>query len=190
MIREISAGGVVLREIGGVWHVALIEPQKEDSREKDSSSDDSQPAKASRKRSRAVLCLPKGLVDAGEKAEAAAIREVFEETGIVTEAVTKLLDIKYVYVRSWGDGQRVFKIVSFYLMKYLSGEIGNITPEMRIEVERALWIPLTDANQQMAYSGERKVLAQAQEYLAKHGLATKKSAAREKSWTTGGHSDM
>ena len=182
MVREISAGGVVLREIEGVWHVALIEPQKEDSRESDSSSDDPQPAKAPRKRARAVLCLPKGLVDAGEKAEAAAIREVFEETGIVAEAVTKLVDIKYVYVRSWGDGQRVLKIVSFYLMKYLSGDIGDITPEMKIEVERAVWIPLADANKNMAYSGERKVVLQAREHLAEHGLAAKQSLSeRQKS---------
>jgi 8-oxo-dGTP pyrophosphatase MutT (NUDIX family) len=182
MVREISAGGVVLREIEGVWHVALIEPQKEDSRESDSSSDDPQPVKAPRKRARAVLCLPKGLVDAGEKAEAAAIREVFEETGIVAEAVTKLVDIKYVYVRSWGDGQRVFKIVSFYLMKYLSGDIGDIAPEMKVEVERAAWIPLADANKNMAYSGERKVVLQAREYLAEHGLAAKQnSSKRQKS---------
>jgi 8-oxo-dGTP pyrophosphatase MutT (NUDIX family) len=182
MVREISAGGVVLRELEGVWHVALIEPQKEDSRESDSSSDDPQPVKAPRKRARAVLCLPKGLVDAGEKAEAAAIREVFEETGIVAEAVTKLVDIKYVYVRSWGDGQRVFKIVSFYLMKYLSGDIGDITPEMKIEVERAVWIPLADANKNMAYGGERKVVLAAREYLAEHGLVAKEnSPKRQKS---------
>ncbi len=177
MTREISAGGVVIREIDGVWHLALIEPRREDSREKDPSSKDSQPAKASRKKTRAVLCLPKGLVDAGEKAEAAAIREVFEETGIAAEAITKLVDIKYVYVRSWGDGQRVFKIVSFYLMKYVSGDIGNISPEMRIEVERALWIPLADANKDMAYSGERKVVLLAREYLAEHGLASKENSS-------------
>lgn len=162
MAREISAGGVVLREIAGVWHVALIEPQKEDSRS----------AKTSRKRSLAVFCLPKGLVDAGEKPEAAAIREVLEETGIAAEAVTKLVDLKYVYVRTWGDGERVFKIVSFYLMRYLSGEIDDVTAEMRIEVKRALWVPLTDASKQMAYSGERKVVLQAQEYLEAHGRSS------------------
>jgi len=168
MVREISAGGVVLREIEGVWHVALIEPQKEDSRESNPSSDDSQPAKVPRKRTRAVLCLPKGLVDAGEKAEAAAIREVFEETGIVAEAVTKLVDIKYVYVRSWGDGQRVFKIVSFFLMKYRSGRINEIAPEMRVEVARARWVPLGESPTLLAYTGERQMVQRALEYVGAH----------------------
>ena len=54
-------------------------------------------------KTRPVLCLPKGLVDPGEKALDAALREVREETGITAEAITKLADIKYVYVRSWGD---------------------------------------------------------------------------------------
>ncbi len=76
MAREISAGGVVLREISGVWHVALIEPQKEDS----------EPVKDLAKPGRSVLTLPKGLVDAGEKPQDAAIREVYEETGIRAEA--------------------------------------------------------------------------------------------------------
>ena len=166
-----------MREMDGAWHIALIEPQKEDSRETVAVA-----AKPSTKRSRAVLCLPKGLVDAGEKAEGAAIREVFEETGIVALAVTKLVDIKYTYVRSWGDGERVFKIVSFYLMKYLSGEIGEIAPEMRIEVARAVWVPLVDATKQMAYSGERKVVTQAREYVEKYGLTAKgRGTARQKS---------
>jgi len=174
MTREISSGGVVLRELAGVWHVALIEPQKEDSRD----------AKTSRKRSRAVLCIPKGLVDAGERPEAAAVREVLEETGVTAAVVTKLIDLKYVYVRSWGDGERVFKIVSFYLMRYVRGEIGEISPDMRIEVKRALWVPLADATKQMAYSGERKVVLEAQRYLASNGLSSRveegKNSARRK----------
>jgi 8-oxo-dGTP pyrophosphatase MutT (NUDIX family) len=112
-----------------------------------------------------VFGLPKGLVDPGEKAQAAAVREVFEETGIVAEPVTKLADNKYVYVRTWGDGERVFKIVSFYLMRYVSGEIDDLATDMRIEVKRALWVPLAEASRQLAYSNERKVLRQAQDYL-------------------------
>jgi 8-oxo-dGTP pyrophosphatase MutT (NUDIX family) len=155
MVREISAGGVVLRQISGVWHVALIEPQKEAP----------STAKVPRKRAKAALALPKGLVDPGETAPVTAVREVHEETGIVAELIAKLADIKYVYVRNWGDGERVFKIVSFYLLRYGSGEIDDVTPEMRIEVKRALWVPLAEASLQLMYSNERKVLHLAQDYL-------------------------
>lgn len=159
MVREISAGGVVVRDIAGTWHAALIEPQK----------DGSPPAKKARKTSPAVLALPKGLLDPGETAKDAAVREVREETGITAEIITKLADIKYVYVRSWGDSERVFKIVSFYLLRYVSGEIGEITLEMRVEVKRALWVPLAEASPQLAYGNERKVVRQAAEILAKRG---------------------
>jgi 8-oxo-dGTP pyrophosphatase MutT (NUDIX family) len=159
MVREISAGGVVVRRGPEGWEMAAIEPQKEP------------PAavKTAKKRSQKVLlALPKGLVDPGEKPEQTAIREVQEETGLVATPITKLTDIKYVYVRSWGDKQRVFKIVSFYLLKYQSGNIDEIDSAMRIEVKRALWIPLQDAGLQLAYRGEREVVRQAQEYLKTH----------------------
>lgn len=173
MPREISAGGVVVRQISGVWHVALIEPQKTDPPKNEPlknepTGETAKPARTPRKR-KAALALPKGLVDPGEKPQAAAVREVFEETGIVAEPVTKLADNKYLYVRTWGDGARVFKIVSFYLMRYVSGEIDDLAADMRIEVKRALWVPLADAAKQLAYSNERKVLRQAQEYLETSG---------------------
>lgn len=157
----------MLRQILEAWHVALIEPQKT---EPLTEGPEPAIAKAPRKRSRAVLTLPKGLVDPGEKPQAAAVREVLEETGIVAEPIVKLSDNKYVYVRKWGDGKRVFKIVSFYLMRYLSGEIDNLTSDMRIEVKQALWVPLADAALRLAYSNERKVLRQAQDRLEKDGL--------------------
>ena len=174
MPREISAGGVVLRQMSGVWQVALIEPQKSEPKKNDPQRNDprkeeKKPSKAPRKRTRAVLALPKGLVDPGEKPQAAAIREVLEETGVTAEPVTKLADNKYVYVRTWGDGERVFKIVSFYLMRYVSGEIDNLTSDMRIEVKQARWVPLAEAAKQLAYSNERKVLRQAQDYVEKQG---------------------
>src|SRR6202008_5012746 len=97
-----------------------------------------------------------------------AIREGREETGITAPLVTKLTDIRYVYVRSWGDRERVFKIVSFYLLRYQSGRIDDVTPEMRIEVRRALWLPLADAPAKLASSGERQVVRKAQEYLQSH----------------------
>ena len=155
MVREISAGGVVVRKADSGWMMAAIEPQREG------------PAGNSGRQGsqKVVLALPKGLVDTGEKPEQTALREVREETGLTAIPITKLADIKYVYVRSWGDKQRVFKIVSFYLLKYKSGKIGDIAPEMAIEVKRALWIPLRDAPDKLAYRGEREMAAKARDYL-------------------------
>ena len=158
MIREISAGGVVVCRAGEGWEMAVIEPQTEHSL--------TRPARKTGQR--VVLALPKGLVDPGEKPEQTALREVREETGLTATSITKLADIKYVYVRSWGDGQRVFKIVSFYLFRYQSGQIDDVSREMRVEVKRALWIPLEDAPRKLAYRGERDVVRRAQKYLQSH----------------------
>ena len=158
MVREISAGGVVVRRAGEGWNLAVIEPQSEAS--------SARPAKKTSQKM--VLALPKGLLDPGEKPEQTALREVREETGLVATTVTKLGDIKYVYVRSWGDGQRVFKIVSFFLLRYQSGEIDDVSPEMRVEVKRAAWIPLEEAPRKLAYRGERDIVKRAQQYLQSH----------------------
>ena len=82
--------------------------------------------------------------------------------------MTKLADIKYYYVRNWGDHARVFKIVSFYLLLYRSGRLGNIAPEMRIEVQNAFWLPLDDAPKALSYAGEREVAQRALQYLKAH----------------------
>ncbi len=156
MTREFSAGGVVLRRMQGKWWVAVIEPQ---GRRKPGTPADA-PA--------TVLALPKGNVDGGEKPEQTAVREVKEETGVDADLVRKLTDIKYVYVRTWGDRQKVFKVVSFFLLSYKSGRIGQITAAMRKEVEQAMWLPLEEAHRKLAYRGERDVLKLAAEYVAAH----------------------
>ena len=161
-MREISAGGVVVRQKDGEWWVAVIEPAGDAS-----SSPTSQKRQAGMK-NKSVLCLPKGLVDPGEKALEAALREVREETGITASPVSKLADIKYMYVRTWGDGEQVFKIVSFYLLRYESGEIDHISEAMRIEVARASWIRLQDAAKLLAYKGEKQMARQALEYVITH----------------------
>jgi 8-oxo-dGTP pyrophosphatase MutT (NUDIX family) len=159
MVREISAGGVVVRRDGGGFEIAVIEPQKE------SSGSAASGKKAARKE---TLALPKGIVDPGEKPEETALREVREETGLTATPITKITDIKYVYVRSWGDQQKVFKIVSFYLLRYESGEIDDVTAAMRIEVKRALWIRLDEGVKKLSYRGERDVVRRAQQYLESH----------------------
>lgn len=131
--------------------------------------DESTPEKRGvRLKAKAVLCLPKGLVDPGEKALDAALREVREETGLTASLISKLADIKYMYVRTWGDGERVFKIVSFYLFRYESGKIDNISEEMRVEVARAKWIRLEEGSKLLAYKGEKQMAKQALEYVNTH----------------------
>jgi 8-oxo-dGTP pyrophosphatase MutT (NUDIX family) len=163
MIREISAGGVVVRNKDGAWWTAAIElPSGVPSATLDPGK------RAARAKPKPILCLPKGLLDPGEKPIEAALREVREETGITAVPITKLGDSKYAYVRSWGDGERVFKIVSFYLLRYESGRIDNLAEDMRIEVARAQWIRLEDAPKLLAYGGEKQMARKALEYLQAH----------------------
>jgi 8-oxo-dGTP pyrophosphatase MutT (NUDIX family) len=165
MEREFSAGGVVLRKMRGRWFLAAIEPHMERPRK---------PAKKSASSAKkekdpgSLTALPMGAIDAGEKPEQTALREVREETGLEADLVHKLTDIKYVYVRNWGDHARVFKIVSFYLLLYRSGKLGDIAPEMRIEVQRAFWLPLDEAAKALSYKGEREVVERAVQYVNEH----------------------
>jgi 8-oxo-dGTP pyrophosphatase MutT (NUDIX family) len=126
VIREFSAGGVVLRRFRGRPFVAVVRVRDE------------------------VLALPKGHPDGRESAADAARREVREETGLEAELVEKLGDVRYWYAR---DGQRVMKIVSFFLFRYVSGSVADHDHE----VEAAGWIPLEEAPERLAYQGERQM---------------------------------
>ena len=136
MRREFSAGGVVVRKIRGRWHLAAIRPGGKTD----------------------VWALPKGLVGEGESPADTALREVTEETGVRGRLVEKLGDIRYVY--TW-EGERVFKVVSFFLVRYSSGRLGDITDEFRHEVAETKWLPLEDAPRLLAYGGEREMAAKA-----------------------------
>src|SRR5215831_161050 len=98
MTREFSAGGVVVRRMRGGWWVAAIFPRR---------TNDDRVTRAARRRG-TILALPKGTVDPGEEPEQTAAREIREEAGIETERIAKLGDVRYMYVRSWGDKQKVF----------------------------------------------------------------------------------
>lgn len=143
MIREFSAGGLVIRRFQGRPFVAAVQV-------KDGT----------------VLALPKGHIEEGETAAEAAAREVREETGIAAEVVAKLGDIKYWYVRTWADGERVFKVVSFFMLRYRSGSLRDY---QRAEVDGAEWVPLDEAPKRLAYRGEKQMAEAALSKLAESG---------------------
>jgi 8-oxo-dGTP pyrophosphatase MutT (NUDIX family) len=145
MRREFSAGGVVVRRLKAGWHLAAIRPG----------------GKAD------VWALPKGLIGKGEGAAETAAREVSEETGLEGELVEKLGDVRYVY--TW-QGERVFKVVSFFLFRARRGRLGDIPPAHRHEVAETRWLPLADAPRLLSYRGEREMAEKARKLVPDEAL--------------------
>jgi 8-oxo-dGTP pyrophosphatase MutT (NUDIX family) len=141
MKREFSAGGVLVRRLRGRWMMAAIRPRR-----------DGTP----------VWALPKGHIDPGESGEQTALREVEEETGARGRSLGKLGDVRYVY--TW-KGERIFKVVSFFLVRYAGGRLGELPPAFRHEVEEVRWVPLEEAPTLLAYKGEREMAAKALDRL-------------------------
>jgi 8-oxo-dGTP pyrophosphatase MutT (NUDIX family) len=146
MQREFSAGGVLVRRLAGRWMLAAIRPGGKPP---------------------GLWALPKGRIEEGETGEATAMREVAEETGAHGRSLGKLGDVKYVY--TWppkpADGERIFKVVSFFLIRYEGGRLGDIPEVFRHEVAEAKWLPLEEAPRLLAYGGEKDMARKALEFL-------------------------
>jgi 8-oxo-dGTP pyrophosphatase MutT (NUDIX family) len=147
MEREFSAGGVLVRRMRGRWFLAAIRPGG---------------------KPQGTWALPKGLIDPGERAEETALREVREETGVDGVSLGKLGDVRYVYTRR--GGIRVFKVVSFYLLRYQGGRLGDVPEEHRHEVAEVRWLPLEEAPRLLAYGGEREMAKKALSVLTEKAL--------------------
>lgn len=130
-----SAGGVIYRVVEGQIEVALIATDRG-----------------------GRWGLPKGHVNRGETAEAAALREVAEETGLEGAIIRHLATIEYWFR---AGTSRVHKYVDLFLIRY---ERGDVRPQ-EAEVDDARWFLLTDAVQRVSFERERDVLLQVQEIL-------------------------
>ena len=131
-----------MRRLNGRWMLAAIRPR-------------GKPA--------GLWALPKGRIDEGESGEATALREVEEETGAHGRSLGKLGDVRYWF--NW-EGERIFKVVSFFLVRYEAGRLGAIPEAYRHEVAEVRWLPLDEAPRLLAYKGERDMAEKAAAVLA------------------------
>lgn len=104
--------------------------------------------------------LPKGHLEEGETAEQAAVREVFEETGVRGRVIARLPAIDYSF--SDRGRRRIDKHVEYFLLDYDSGEVGNFDPR---EVCDAAWFAWGEAILRLTFDNERRVMT------AAHALA-------------------
>jgi 8-oxo-dGTP pyrophosphatase MutT (NUDIX family) len=106
--------------------------------------------------------LPKGHVEPGESVEAAARREVREETGIDGRVVEPLGTVDYWFL---ADGRRVHKTVHHFLLEAVAGELSRHDPETD-EVE---WLTLDEAVDRLSHADERELVVRAADRLAGSG---------------------
>jgi 8-oxo-dGTP pyrophosphatase MutT (NUDIX family) len=137
---------VIVRRLRGRWWLAAIRPGG---------------------RREGTWALPKGNISPGESPEATALREVSEETGLEGVSQGKLGDVKYVYTRG---GERIFKVVSFYLVRYRRGRIDDVPAAFRHEVAEARWLALDEAPKLLAYRGEKEMAQKALAVLSAEAL--------------------
>jgi len=138
-VEQVSAGGIAFRRTADGYEIAIIS------------------VVPSRR-----WQLPKGLIDAGETPEIAALREVREEAGIETDLLAPVEKIEYWYVgENRGERVRFHKSVHFFLLAYRSGTVENHDAE----VAEARWVKIAEAVQMLAFKGEKEVVEKAVELL-------------------------
>ena len=142
MKREFSAGGIVLRQSQdkfskNKWEVLLTKHSQNH-----------------------YWGFPKGWIEKGQTTQEAAIREVREEGGVEAQIVEKLGDTKYVYTL---NGEKIFKVVVYFLMKYISGDPKDHDWEM----EEAGWFTVDEALKTLSFSRDKELLKKALDLYGK-----------------------
>jgi 8-oxo-dGTP pyrophosphatase MutT (NUDIX family) len=141
--REVSAGGVVYRLAEGTPLFLLIRDSYQN------------------------WGFPKGHLEAGERAEDAALREVHEETGLAGLELRGQIETIDWYFRF--RGQLIHKVCHFYLMETAE---ADTSPQQAEGITACQWVPYDQAAVSISYANARKVLARAHEMIVGPSAAT------------------
>ena len=104
--------------------------------------------------------FPKGHLEPGERPEAAAAREVLEETGLAELAVRGEIETIDWYFRF--RGRLIHKVCHFFLME-TSHEVTS--PQRAEGITACRWVPYDEAIDAVSYANARSVLRRAHEMV-------------------------
>ncbi len=107
-----------------------------------------------------IWTLPKGLIDKGENAEEAAIREIAEETGLYGKIVNFIGEKSYWFYMK-DTNVKCKKTVLYYLLKCLNGELKKHS----WEVDEAKWFYIDEAILIASYRSDKDIIKKAKDYL-------------------------
>ena len=136
--QEVSAGGVVYRLDGERALFLLIRD------------------------SYANWGFPKGHLEEGEAPEAAAVREVEEETGLTSVESRGAIETIDWYFRF--RGRLIHKVCHFYLMQ---SETDLTRPQVTEGITECQWVPYEEAERMISYANAREVLKRAREIVSR-----------------------
>lgn len=142
-VEETSAGGFVLAG-DGTRRVALIGRQS--------------------RSGRIDWCVPKGHPEGEESLEAAAIREIAEETGLIVEIIDRLGEIQYEFT---GGGKLIAKTVHHFLMRQIGGDL-TVDNDPNHEAVDVRWFEIDTLQAHLAHENERRIARGVFEWLERN----------------------
>jgi 8-oxo-dGTP pyrophosphatase MutT (NUDIX family) len=106
-------------------------------------------------------CIPKGHLEENETSEQAALREVFEETGLEAEIIAELGEVNYQFIQ---DGSKISKTVHVYLMQQTGGEL-TFENDPHKEASELEWVQVSELLARLSHGNERRIAKMAIELI-------------------------
>ena len=98
-------------------------------------------------------CIPKGHLEQDETSEQAAIREVFEETGLEAQIIQHLGEVNYQFIQ---DGSKISKTVHVYLMQQTGGEL-SFDKDPHKEASELEWVQVSELLARLSHGNETRI---------------------------------